>query len=118
MQRERTLLGAKAAPPTVEVGYYVTSLAHQQSSDAELLKIVRDHWAAIENGSHYRRDVSLGEDACRVAQRGPAQILAALRNLVTGLFELERQRGPTQTKQLKAWCRRMTVSKALKLLCS
>ncbi len=116
IQRERTPLGAKADPPTVEIGYYATSLGHQELGDQELLKIVRDHWAAIENGSHYRRDVSLGEDASRVAQGGPGQIIAALRNLAVGIYELQRERGRTQTKQLKAWCRRLTASQALKLL--
>jgi hypothetical protein len=116
VQRERTPLGAKAAPPTVEIGYYATSLGHQELGDQELIQIIRDHWAAIENGSHYRRDVSLGEDASRVAQRGSAQIMAALRNLVVGLYELEKERGRTTTQQLKSWCRRLVASKALELL--
>jgi hypothetical protein len=116
VQRERTLLGSKAPPPSVELGYYATSLSHQEMGDQELLKIVRDHWAAIENGSHYRRDVSLGEDASRVAARGAAQVIAALRNLAVGIYELEKEHGGTQIKQLKAWCRRLTGSKALKLI--
>lgn len=116
VQRERTPLGAKADPPSVEIGYYASSLGQQELTEPELLQVVRDHWAAIENGSHYRRDVSMGEDASRVSKRGPAQILAALRNLALGIYELDRARGRTKTKELKAWCRRMTASKALKLL--
>lgn len=116
VQRERTLLGSKAPPPSLDLGYYATSLSHQETSDLELLKIVRDHWAAIENGSHHRRDVSLGEDASRVAKRGPTQILAALRNLALGIYELEKEHGQTQIKEFKAWSRRLTGSKALGLL--
>lgn len=118
MQRERTPLGTKAAPSTLEVGYYATSLTYQEATEEQLLKIVRDHWAAIENGSHYRRDMSLGEDACRVGKRGAAQILAALRNLTIGLYELEKERGRTKIKELKAWCRKMTPPQAFKLLSS
>ncbi len=116
VQRERTALGTPAAPATVEIGYYATSLTHNEVTDRELLQIVRDHWAAIENGSHYRRDMSLGEDASRVGKRTAAQILAALRNLTIGMYELEKERGRTKTKELKAWCRRLTPSQALKLL--
>lgn len=116
MRRERTPLGTNAAPATIETGYYATSLAHQEVSEHELLKIVRDHWAAIENGSHYRRDMSLGEDASRIAKRSAAQILAALRNLTIGIYELEKERGRTKTKQLKAWCRKLTPSQTLRLL--
>ena len=32
----------------------------------------------IENRLHYRRDVTLGEDACQVRVRGAPQALAAL----------------------------------------
>jgi hypothetical protein len=118
VQRERTPLGANAAPATVEIGYYATSLTHQEVTDLELLKIVRDHWAAIENGSHYRRDMSLGEDASRIGKRTAAQILAALRNLTIGLYELQKERGRTKTQQLKAWCRQLTCGQALRLLSS
>jgi predicted transposase YbfD/YdcC len=80
------------------------------------MQIVRDHWAAIENGSHLRRDVTFGEDDCRVSKRGAAQVLATLRNLALGLFELEKDSGRTKTKQFKSWCRKMTASAALKLI--
>ncbi|MGP8233968.1 MAG: hypothetical protein ACLQVW_00940 [Limisphaerales bacterium] len=100
----------------MEVGYYATSAHHQQFSDEQLLQIVRDHWAAIENGAHLRRDVTFREDECQVSERGAAQVLTTLRNLALGLFELERERTRTQTKQFKSWCRKMTASAALKLI--
>ena len=43
----------------------VTSLAHAQASPARLADYLRGHWA-IENGLHYVRDVTFGEDASRV----------------------------------------------------
>jgi hypothetical protein len=49
-----------------------------------LLAVGRGHWR-IENGLHYRRDVTLQEDASRVRRGHTAQVLAALNNLVCGL---------------------------------
>lgn len=88
----------------------------KQFNDDQLQQIVRGHWAAIENGSHLRRDVTYREDECQVSGRGAAQVLATLRNLALGLYELEQERGRTKTKQFKSWCRRMTASAALKLV--
>jgi len=78
---------------------------------------VRDHWRATENGSHLRRDVTFREDECQVSKRGPAQVLATLRNLALGLYELEKDRGRTTTPHFKSWCRKMTASTALRLIC-
>jgi hypothetical protein len=48
---------------SLEIGYYATSVARDQWNDAEASRAIRGHWSAIENGTHYRRDVTLGEDA-------------------------------------------------------
>jgi hypothetical protein len=116
VRRQRTPLGSDPDPPTDVIGYYATSLSHGQYSDQELLKIVSDHWAAIENGSHYRRDNTFGEDSCQVSQHGAVEVLSALRNLAIGLYELAREQGRTQTSEFKSWCRQMTGSSALKLV--
>jgi hypothetical protein len=116
VRRERVELGKKAGLPSDEIGYYAASLAPDQLDDAGLLQAIRGHWDAIENGTHHRRDVSFGEDASRVSQRGAAQILAALRNLALGLYELEKERGRTDVAGVKSWCRQMTASTALALL--
>ena len=87
-----------------------------QLNDAELLQAIRQHWSAIENGAHYRRDVSLGEDASGVSQRGAAQVLAALRNVALGVYELARARKQTRAPSAKARCRQMTFSAALAVL--
>jgi hypothetical protein len=116
VQRQRVPLGVSPSPAGVEIAYYATSLSHRQYPDQELLKIIRDHWAAIENGSHYRRDHTFGEDACQTSKRGAVQVLAALRNLAIGLYELEKERGRTPVNQFKSWHRQMTASQALKLI--
>ena len=89
VRRERVDLGRQAGPPSDEIGYHATSLGEEQHNDAALLQAIRDHWSAIENGAHHRRDVSFGEDASGVSQRGAAQVMAALRNLALGIYELE-----------------------------
>jgi hypothetical protein len=71
---------------------------------------VRSHWSAIENGTHYRGDVTLGEDACRTAHRSGTAVLASLHNLTNGLYELERERERTQVDSLKSWCQQQTFS--------
>ena len=103
--------------PTDEIGYYVSSLTVAEAAPNELGSIIRGHWSAIENGTHYRRDVTLGEDANRTADRVGAEVLASLRNLANGLYELEKARGATRVDTFKSWCAQQTFSSAWKLLC-
>lgn len=116
VRREREELDPSAAAPSDEIAYYATSVAQPEMTDDELLEVIRGHWSAIENGVHHRRDVSFGEDACRVAQRSAAHALATLRNLAIGLYELQESRGRVEANGCKSWCRRMTVAAALQLL--
>jgi hypothetical protein len=86
LTRERTVKGVK----TVEVAYGITSLQPEAANAARLLSLLRDHWR-IENSLHYVRDVTLGEDACRVRKGNAPQILAALRNTVIHLIAQRNQ---------------------------
>lgn len=116
VKRESLNLCQPGAEPTVEVGYYVSSLSLEERDDATIGAIIRGHWSAIENGTHYRRDVTLGEDACRTADRCGAAVLATLRNLANGLYELERERERTNVDTLRSWCQQQTFSSAWSLL--
>ena len=98
-----------------EYGYYVTSLVRGQSTARQTAEIIRGHWDAIENGSHYRRDVTRGEDASRITAGDGAHVMATLRNLVLGLFELQKHRGKTNG-YVPGWQRQMSGSNALKLI--
>lgn len=80
IEREREIKGQTSR----EVAYAVTSLTREQAGPEALLSLVRGHWA-IENQLHWRRDVSLREDACRVRSGCAPQALAALRNTVLRL---------------------------------
>jgi predicted transposase YbfD/YdcC len=79
--RERTVKGVT----TVEVVHGITSLSPDRANAATLLDLLRNHWQ-IENGRHYVRDVTLGEEACRVRSGNAPQVLAALRNAVIHLL--------------------------------
>jgi len=85
LTRERTIKGETS----VEVVYGITSLSPEQADAARLLHLSREHWQ-IENGLHYRRDVTMGEDLSRIRKGVAPQIMAALRNSVIAvLSELE-----------------------------
>ena len=79
IQRTREIKG-KAS---VEIAYFVTSLPKAKAAPARLLALARAHWA-IENKLHWRRDVTMNEDRCRV--RAGARPLASLRNAALGLI--------------------------------
>lgn len=68
-----------------ETVYGLTSLTAAQASPQRLSELVRAHWQ-IENGLHYRRDVTLQEDATRMKSWRAAQVLALLNNLVLTLL--------------------------------
>lgn len=69
----------------IEVVYGITSLTRDQADAAKLLKLTRGHWG-IENGLHWVRDVTLGEDASRIRKGSATQVMACLRNLLVFLF--------------------------------
>lgn len=67
-----------------EERYGITSAPPSAASAKRLLEVVRGHWQ-IENGLHYRRDVTLEEDASQVRMGQAPHILACLNNAVCGL---------------------------------
>ena len=110
VERQSQDLTRPDEPASLEIGCYATSLTVDQRDDAAILAIIRGHWSAIENGTHYRRDVTLGEDACRTAGRQGAAVLASLRNLANGIYELQKERKRTKVDTLKSWCQQQTFS--------
>ena len=100
----------------MEIGCYATSLAFQERDAQQLLTAIRGHWSAIENGTHYRRDVTFAEDACRTTNRKGAAVLASLRNLANGLYELQQVRKKTTAQSLRSWCQQQTFSTIWPLL--
>lgn len=67
-----------------QVVFGITSLAFSPELAEDLLNWTRQHWG-IENQLHYRRDVTLREDATRMQQTHQAQVVATLNNFVIAL---------------------------------
>jgi hypothetical protein len=68
-----------------EVRYGITSLPQEVADAPRLLQIARAEWG-IENGLHYRRDVTLQEDASQLRRGQGPQVMAALNNVVVSLL--------------------------------
>jgi predicted transposase YbfD/YdcC len=67
-----------------EIRYGLTSLPAAVASPDRLLELVRGQWQ-IENGLHYRRDMTLREDHSQLRMGHAPQVLAILNNIVVGL---------------------------------
>jgi hypothetical protein len=78
IERTREIKGKTST----EVAYFVTSLSPAEAGPDRLIALARAHWA-IENRLHWRRDVSMNEDRCRV--RAGARSLVSIRNIVLAI---------------------------------
>lgn len=67
-----------------QVVYGLTSLAPDEATPQRLLRLIRQYWG-IESGLHYRRDVTLREDATRLSRGSAGENMAILNNLVIRL---------------------------------
>lgn len=65
--------------------YGITSLPVEAFGAADLLAETRNHWS-IENGLHYRRDVTFHEDAVRQTAKAGGRVLATFNNLTIGVL--------------------------------
>jgi predicted transposase YbfD/YdcC len=115
-REQKKLRQGKIVESFEEYSFYCTSAAPKQYTAQRLLQFIRDHWSATENGAHYRRDVSLGEDASKISGRTRAFVMATLRNLVLGLFELQKHQGKTQARSFPGWRRKLTDTQKIQLI--
>jgi hypothetical protein len=70
-----------------EVVYGLTSLTPQEATPAQLRALTRGHWA-IENRSHYVRDMAYDEDRQQIRRRHGPRVMATLRNVAISLLRL------------------------------
>jgi len=68
-----------------QVRHGITSLPATVSGAAQLAALKRGHWQ-VENGLHYVKDVSLGEDASQTHVGAGADVLAMVRNIAISLL--------------------------------
>lgn len=83
---------------TNDIAYGITSLPRERADAATLLNLCRGHWR-IENGLHYVRDVTFGEDDCRIRSGAAPQVFAAIRNALISL--LNQQKEPNKAAALR-----------------
>ena len=84
--------------PTCEQRYFLSSMA----ADAKLFsEAVREHWG-IENHLHWRLDVLFREDAHRIRKGNAPTIMAKIRHLCLGLFDLDSITSNLAKKRRKA----------------
>jgi len=76
---------------TTEVRYGVSSLPVTVASAERLLTMARSGWQ-IENGLHYRRDVTLAEDHGHLRRGTGPQVMAALNNVVIAVLYQQEDR--------------------------
>ena len=81
-----------------EVEFGITSLSRAEASPSRLLDIRRAHWG-LETGSHYRRDVTLREDATRMTVGNLAKIMAGINNLVLALIKQAKFHNAAQARR-------------------
>lgn len=81
---DRKVTHLSTGATTVETAYGITSLSPERGSARQLLEWTQEYWG-IENGLHYRRDVSLDEDATRMSDRNQSEVMAILNNFIVGL---------------------------------
>jgi len=84
-----------------EIVYGITNLPRNKADAKRLLELNRKHWW-IENRLHYRRDVTLGEDASQVRSQGAPEVLAALNGGLLALLDFQGVKNVA--KQMRHFC--------------
>jgi predicted transposase YbfD/YdcC len=84
-----------------EIVYGITNLPRKKADAKRLLEVNRKHWS-IENRLHYRRDVTLGEDASQVRTHGAPEVIAALNGGLLALMDFMEVKNVA--KQMRHFC--------------
>ncbi len=95
---ERQFISRPTGEVTQEVVYGLTSLSVAEASAEQLLALHRSHWG-IENGLHYRRDVTMGEDRYHLTKGRTAQAMTLVNNLVLGLILRQGERNVPRARR-------------------
>ena len=69
-----------------KIAYGFTNLTREQANAEQNLLLNQRHWS-IENRLHYRRDVTLREDASQVRVKGAPAVLAAINGGILALMD-------------------------------
>lgn len=95
---ERTTTLLKSGQVRQQIVYGISNLSLSQAPPTRLLELSRAHWR-IENCLHWRRDVTLGEDACQTRTGEAPSMLACLNSTILSLMDrLGIRNVPRQTR--------------------
>lgn len=83
---ERKVTEVGSGHTRYETVYGLTSCSPVKADAAQLLHWTQAYWG-IENGLHYRRDATLGEDRTRITNDRFAEVLSILNNFVVSLTQ-------------------------------
>jgi Transposase DDE domain len=83
---ERTTTLLKSGKVRHQIVYGLSNLSLREAPAPRMLELNRDHWG-IENRLHWRRDVTLGEDACQTRTGAAPSILARLNSAVLSFMD-------------------------------
>jgi predicted transposase YbfD/YdcC len=109
IRRDRA--GLDGVRTSKEIVYGITSKPDNEAGPADIAAFARGHWI-IENGLHWVRDVTWGEDQSQVRTLNAPRAMASLRNFATSLL-----RGAGETNIAKALrSNARTAERPLKLL--
>lgn len=109
---EKLVWYAQGTRYTRTIRYGFTSLSPSQAGPERILTLVKEYWG-IESGLHYRRDVTLQEDATRLTVGQAGHAMAIFNNLAIGLCLTHQQNVASARRYFDAFPR-----KALDLLLS
>jgi len=84
-QLQRKVTSIKTGEIQEQIVYGFTSLSRDEITPKRLLQMIRSYWG-IENGLHYRRDVTFHEDQTRMTKGRLGQAVACINNLVLGIL--------------------------------
>jgi hypothetical protein len=79
----------------------ITDLTAAQSGPRRLAELIRGQWS-IENRDHYVRDVTFGQDRCRIRAAATPSILATMRSYAISTLRLL---GFTNIAEATRWAR-------------
>jgi len=85
-----------------DIRYGITSLPAHVADAARLLELTCGQWG-IENGLHYRQDVTFQEDRSQLRMGRAPEVLAALNNTAIGLFLLRHHHNVAQARRSFAY---------------
>jgi len=85
----------------IEIVYGITSVPRKKADAKRLLELNRKHWYS-ENRLHYRRDMTLREDASQMRMSGVPEVLAALNGGILALMDWLGVRNVV--KQMRHFC--------------